>query len=102
MRTSRINILKELHIIEPNLMSYNLEHTRACIYGGLSAQMLKNRKFAGKPEKNGTAADWYKVGTDEVFLTLSRFDIYVRHYDENKGSVRNEKTRRLFRILIPL
>lgn len=94
MRTSRINILKELHTIEPNLMSYNLEHTRACIYGGLSAQMLKNRKFAGKPEKNGTAADWYKVGTDEVFLTLSRFDAYVRHYDENKGSVkmlRNEK-----------
>lgn len=32
----------------PYIFGHNLEHTRSAINGGLSAQMLKNRKFAGK------------------------------------------------------
>ena len=34
----------------PYIFGHNLEHTRSAINGGLSAQMLKNRKFAGKPQ----------------------------------------------------
>ena len=30
-------------IIHPNIFSHNLEHTRSCIYQGLSAQILRNR-----------------------------------------------------------
>ena len=36
----------------PYIFGHNLEHTRAAVNGGLSAQMLKNRKFAGKPQPN--------------------------------------------------
>ena len=67
-------------VIEPNIFSHNLEHTRSCIYQGLSAQLLRNRKFAGKPAAHsGEAAEWYKIGGKEVYLTLDRFDAYVRH-----------------------
>ena len=67
-------------IIEPNVFSHNLEHTRSCIYQGLSAQILRNRKFAGKPAAHsGQAAEWYKIGGREVYLTLDRFDAYVKH-----------------------
>ena len=38
--------------LSPHIFGHNLEHTRAAVYGGLSAQMLRNRKFAGKPSKN--------------------------------------------------
>ena len=45
-------------IIHPNIFSHNLEHTRSCIYQGLSAQILRNRKFAGKPAAHsGQAAE---------------------------------------------
>jgi len=35
--------------VSPLLFGDNLEHTRGCIYGGLSAELLRNRKFVGKP-----------------------------------------------------
>ena len=61
-----------------DLFGCNLEHTRADIYTGLSAQMLRNRKFAGKPTACcGTAAEWYPIGEKTVFH-LS-FDTYTRH-----------------------
>ena len=70
-------------IIHPNIFSHNLEHTRSCIYQGLSAQILRNRKFAGKPAAHsGQAAEWYKIGGREVYFTLDRFDAYVRHSEE--------------------
>lgn len=70
-------------IINPNVFSHNLEHTRSCIYQGLSAQILRNRKFAGKPAAHsGQAAEWYRIGGREVYLTLDRFDAYVKHSEE--------------------
>ena len=46
------------------IFGHNLEHTRACIYGGLSAQVLRNRKFAGKPSgSDGCAAGAMGTGT---------------------------------------
>ncbi|WP_322176488.1 hypothetical protein [Acutalibacter caecimuris] len=59
------------------LFGSNLEHTRSCIQGGLSAQMLRNRKFAGKPLAcNGCAMEWYPIGQRAVFT----FDQpYTRH-----------------------
>lgn len=33
--------------VSPLLFGNNLEHTRSCVHTGISAQMLRNRKFAG-------------------------------------------------------
>lgn len=71
-------------IIQPNLFAHNLEHTRSCMYRGLSAQMIRNRKFAGKPAcRTGVADQWYRIGNKEVYMTLDRMDAYVRHVKDS-------------------
>ncbi len=56
--------------ISPYLFGYNLEHTRSAVHKGLSAQMLENRKFAGKPSQNeGVALGWFGIGEDTYFMT---------------------------------
>ena len=65
----------------PYVFGYNLEHTRSAVggSGGLSAQMLRNRKFAGKPAKNsGVAAEWRGIGDRAFFQTGGRA-CYTRH-----------------------
>lgn len=53
------------------IFGHNLEHTRACIYGGLSAQILRNRKFAGKPSgSDGCAAEWIPIGAEHTLYVL--------------------------------
>lgn len=48
-------------IVSPYLFGNNLEHTRSGVCGGISAQMLKNRKFVGKPSAmEGVAEGWYR------------------------------------------
>ncbi len=64
--------------ISPFLFGDNLEHTRACINGGLSAETLKNRKFVGKPGRYGCANGWYPVGK-KSFLSFGA--PYTRHGD---------------------
>lgn len=64
--------------VSPWLFGQNLEHTRGCIYGGLSAELIRNRKFAGKPSRDGIAADWNGVGED-VFFDLLTTGAYCRH-----------------------
>ena len=50
-------------IVSPYLFGNNLEHSRSDISGGISAQMLRNRKFVGKPgPMNGTAMEWFPIG----------------------------------------
>ena len=64
--------------LSPYVFGHNLEHTRGAISGGLSAQMLLNRKFAGKPSRNGgVAADWEGIG-EKVFFTLGA-PAYTKH-----------------------
>jgi len=64
-------------IVSPYLFGSNLEHTRSCINAGLSAQMLRNRKFAGKPQAClGCAQEWYAVGEKTIFAFT---DAYTRH-----------------------
>lgn len=63
----------------PYIFGHNLEHTRAAVNGGLSAQMLKNRKFAGKPSRSeGVAAHWFAIG-EKVFFSLDDSRSYTRH-----------------------
>lgn len=67
------------NIVSPDLFGCNLEHTRSNIFQGLSAQMLRNRKFAGKPTAcRGCAAEWYPIGEKAVFH-LTHENPYTRH-----------------------
>ena len=62
--------------ISSYLFGDNLEHTRDSVNGGISAEMLKNRKFAGKPGRFGCANEWYQIG-DKAYLYFG--DPYTRH-----------------------
>ena len=44
------------------IFGQNLEHTRAAVQGGLSAEIVRNRKFAGKPSVKGVALMWEAYG----------------------------------------
>lgn len=49
--------------ISPLWFGHNLEHTRSCVWQGLSAEMIRNRKFAGMPQQHsGVSQDWYRIG----------------------------------------
>ena len=63
----------------PYIFGHNLEHTRAAVNGGLSAQMLKNRKFAGKPQPNmGISSKWFPIG-ERVFFFKNASTVYTKH-----------------------
>lgn len=57
---------KSSQSISPLWFGDNLEHTRSSIYGGLSAELLRNRKFVGKPGRYGCANEWYAIGKNAV------------------------------------
>lgn len=66
--------------ISPYLFGENLEHTRSNIFMGLSAQMLRNRKFAGKPMAcSGHAMEWYAIGEKTFFAQRPP---YTRHSEK--------------------
>jgi len=76
----------------PFVFSFNLEHTRAAVNGGLSAQMLQNRKFAGKPSRNeGLAAHWFSIGEKTLYLMVDGGRrCYTRHICLNNMRRDNE------------
>lgn len=94
--------------LSPYVFGCNLEHTRACLNGGLSAQMLKNRKFAGKPSKNeGCAADWFAIGAKNSFYRLfmqyylpdTESYTYTKHIDNSKMPRINEEQSQIIQNL---
>ncbi len=76
--------------VSPLLFGTNFEHSRANIAGGISAQMLRNRKFAGKPSPRGCAAEWEPLG-ERAFFSLSAADAYTRHDPEHYHMVRQNE-----------
>lgn len=70
---------EELGVVSPYLYGNNLEHARSAISGGLSAQMLKNRKFVGKPSAmEGIAQLWYAIG-EKTYYAFSK--PYTHHHE---------------------
>ena len=65
-------------ILSPLYFGDNLEHTRDCVNSGISAQMLKNRKFVGKPDRFGCALGWDRIG-DAPYFHLHFQHGYTRH-----------------------
>jgi alpha-L-arabinofuranosidase len=84
--------------VSPKWFGHNLEHTRSCVWQGLSAQLLRNRKFAGMPQASGVAADWYPIGAGQTWYLLelapAKWDpgttgeTYTRHFDPLQDSSR--------------
>lgn len=71
----------DLGTVSPYLFGNNLEHTRSSVCGGLSAQMLKNRKFVGKPSAmEGVAQGWYVIG-ERTYCSFS--EAYTHHDREH-------------------
>ncbi len=79
--------------ISPLWFGHNLEHTRSCIWQGLSAQLLRNRKFAGMPQHDGVAAHWYRIGARESWFLLemaggykaTNGEAFTAHFDPKNG-----------------
>lgn len=65
-------------VVSPYLFGTNLEHSRATLAGGLSAQMLRNRKFAGIPTMDGAATEWSRIGA-RTYLSFG--GAYTKHAD---------------------
>lgn len=57
--------------VSPFLFGNNLEHARSAVHMGLSAQMLENRKFVGKPDRKGCALGWTAIGGEKAFMGFS-------------------------------
>jgi alpha-L-arabinofuranosidase len=71
--------------ISPLLFGHNIEHTRSCMWRGLSAQLIRNRKFAGKPQQLvGLAMQWYPIGPPQTYYLLDAKNAYTRHYTDEK------------------
>ena len=83
--------IKTTSNLSPYVFGHNLEHTRAAVNGGLSAQMLRNRKFAGKPSRNeGVCAEWSGIGEKTLFQQVSQS--YTKHIG-NPGMQRSNEIR---------
>ena len=77
LRAQTIDV-KNTTDLSPYVFGHNLEHTRAAVNGGLSAQMIRNRKFAGKPSRNeGVCAEWSGIGEKTLFQQVSLS--YTKH-----------------------
>ena len=80
--------------ISPLWFGHNLEHTRSCVWQGLGAQLIRNRKFAGMPQRHGVAAGWHPIGQGECWFLLEHSgghngtegEPYTAHYDPHNGS----------------
>ena len=99
--------LKTTSTVSPYLFGHNLEHTRASIMDGLSAQMIRNRKFAGAAARNGVALDWEGIGECVYFANEHRLpgsnanEAYVCHYAHNGMWRRNECQSQMIQNPIP-
>ena len=83
--------LKNTCDLSPFVFGHNLEHTRAAVNGGLSAQMIRNRKFAGKPSRNeGVCAEWSGIGEKTLFQQEGQH--YTKHIG-NPGMQRSNELR---------
>ena len=77
--------------IPRELFGQNLEHTRGAVEGGLSAQIVRNRKFAAKPSHDGLAPGWTGFGGRGCFDHRGRRQALTRHEPGSKMFRQNER-----------
>jgi len=75
-----------LGFVSPLIFGENLEHTRSDVFHGISAQMLNNRKFAGKPEHyHGCKMKWYPVGENVFFSEDASYTRHCKNYHMSRS-----------------
>jgi alpha-L-arabinofuranosidase len=96
------------HRIDPAWFGHNLEPTRRSVSGGLSAQLLRNRKFAGYPQPRGQAQEWTAVGPATTMHELvtrqdarSPHEVFTRHADDSPRNRRFEAQAQWIHALGP-
>jgi len=67
-----VDVGKRAGEISPLWFGHNLEHTRSCIWQGLSAQLIRNRKFVGSSSPRGLARHWQRTGAKGCLFRLER------------------------------
>jgi len=67
-----IDVRRRAGEISPLWFGHNLEHTRRCLWQGLSAQLIRNRKFAAGPGSDGVARHWYRIGPSGTCCLMER------------------------------
>ncbi|MBI2302107.1 MAG: hypothetical protein HYU66_24655 [Armatimonadetes bacterium] len=50
------------HAIDPFVYGHFIEHMHRCIYGGMWAEILHNRKFVGRADERGVVEGWQAYG----------------------------------------
>jgi alpha-N-arabinofuranosidase len=60
--TVRVNPRRKLNEISPLIYGQFIEHLGRCIYGGIWAEMLRNRKMHGAVQENGVVEQWQPFG----------------------------------------
>ena len=81
------------------IFGQNLEHTRSAVQGGISAQLVKNRKFAGKPSREGVLMMWEPYGT-RAFYQHATFSC-TRHAARSRMWRQNEHGSQVIGSLDP-
>ncbi len=85
-----VDVTRKGGVISPLLFGHNLEHTRSCVWQGIGAQLVRNRKFCGKAQPSGVALDWYAIGADRAYFELEDALTYTAHYDSQDRRRSNE------------
>lgn len=73
------------------IFGQNIEHTRSALQGGLSAQLVRNRKFAGKPSRQGVAMLWEPYGSTKSFYHQAQGLSVTRHAARSRMPRWNER-----------
>ncbi len=60
--TVKVNPRRKLNEINPMIYGQFIEHLGRCIYGGIWAEMLRNRKMHGSVQENGVVEQWEPFG----------------------------------------
>lgn len=79
---------KPLHQLHPYIYGHFIEHLGRCIYGGIWAEMLYNRKFTGRADEIGVVERWKAIGADEDVSFSPDTDIYLTPAQSQRIEIR--------------
>jgi len=86
-----VDASRQIGRIHPHIYGHFIEHLRDCIYGGLWAEMLQNRKFAGHDahteEQYGILIPWYAVGRGENVRYLHDNTIHYNGWQSQRMEI---------------
>jgi len=104
-----IDVSRTAGEISPLWFGHNLEHTRSCLWEGLSAELIRNRKFAALPQRDGVARHWYRIGPRGCWHLLERAgggngvdgEAYTTHFDPKDRGARQRQRIECCRVGAP-